>query len=97
MLKAKAVFANASTFYLMKPMDQTEYRYFPLNLSPDEILVAYNLCDLAHNSHIYAKISCGIDGLPQAGLLANNLLGKHLAKHGCFQVQHTPGLWEHAS
>jgi hypothetical protein len=34
-------------------------------------------------------------GLPQAGILANQLLEKHLATKGYYQCQHTPGLWCH--
>ncbi len=35
--------------------------------------------------------------LPQAGILANKLLKKCLAKHGYFKQLHTPGLWRHKS
>ena len=34
-------------------------------------------------------------GLPQAGLLANKLLARRLAKYGYYQAIHTPGLWKH--
>jgi hypothetical protein len=34
-------------------------------------------------------------GLPQAGILANKLLGKCLAIRGYYQRQHKPGLWRH--
>ena len=34
-------------------------------------------------------------GLPQAGILANKLLKKRLARHGYFEQPHTPGLWKH--
>jgi hypothetical protein len=34
-------------------------------------------------------------GLPQAGILANQLLEKCLAIKGYYQCQHTPGLWHH--
>ncbi len=36
-------------------------------------------------------------GLPHAGILANKLLKKRLATHGCYEQQHTPGLWKHKS
>jgi hypothetical protein len=36
-------------------------------------------------------------GLPQAGILANKLLKKWLARHGYFEQPHTPGLWKHVS
>jgi hypothetical protein len=34
-------------------------------------------------------------GLPQAGILANKLLTKHLAIHGYTLTVHTLGLWTH--
>jgi hypothetical protein len=34
-------------------------------------------------------------GLPQVGILANQLLEKRLAAKGYYQCQHTPGLWRH--
>ena len=41
------------------------------------------------------EIQKGVYGLPQAGILANKLLRKRLAKHGYFELPHTPGLWRH--
>ena len=37
----------------------------------------------------------GMYGLPQSGLLANQLLEKRLNKHGYFQSKLVPGLWSH--
>ena len=34
-------------------------------------------------------------GLPQAGILANKLLKKRLARHGYYKQPHTPSLWKH--
>ncbi len=34
-------------------------------------------------------------GLPQTGILANQLLRKRLAKHRYYKVPLTPGLWKH--
>lgn len=34
-------------------------------------------------------------GLPQAGIIANQLLTRRLAPHGYEQCRHTPGLWQH--
>ena len=34
-------------------------------------------------------------GLPQAGILANKLLTKRIARHGYYPCTHTPGLWRH--
>jgi hypothetical protein len=43
------------------------------------------------------EILKGMYGLPQAGILANKLLKKRLAKHGYYEQLHTPGLWKHTS
>ena len=41
------------------------------------------------------EIQKGMYGLPQAGILANKLLRKRLAKHGYFELPHTPGMWRY--
>ena len=43
------------------------------------------------------EIVRGMYGLPQAGVLANQLLRKRLEPHGYYEVEHTPGLWKHES
>jgi hypothetical protein len=42
-----------------------------------------------------SKIQKGMYGLPQAGILAQELLEKCLNKHGYHQSPITPGLWGH--
>ena len=34
-------------------------------------------------------------GLPQGGVLVNNLIAQQLSNHGYYQVKHTPGFWRH--
>jgi hypothetical protein len=46
-----------------------------------------------HNGYLYVDVRKGMYGLPQAGVLANVLLEKRLAKHGNSPVPHTHGLW----
>ncbi len=41
------------------------------------------------------KIQKGMYGLPQAGIITQQLLEEHLQKHGYHQSQTTPGLWKH--
>jgi hypothetical protein len=36
-------------------------------------------------------------GLPQASILAIQVLARRLAIHGCHQTKFTPGLWRHAT
>ena len=76
-------------------MDRYEYMRLPTALIPDEIMEAYHLRDKIHNGFIYMEIRRGMYGLPQAGLLANQLLTQRLQPHGYYQCRHTPGLWRH--
>ena len=46
---------------------------------------------------MYIEIRNGIYGLPQAGLLSNIKLKKHLANHGYYPMKYTLGLWKHES
>ena len=55
----------------------------------------YDLWDKVQNIFIYCKTLQGMYGLPQAGIISNQLLQKRLAKHGYFKLPHTPGLWKH--
>jgi hypothetical protein len=94
---AKMACADVKNFYLNTPMDKPEFMRFPIALIPDEIIQEYNLLTLLHNGYIYVQIDKGMYGLPQAGILANQLLARRIGKHGYFQCRHTPGLWLHTS
>jgi hypothetical protein len=63
---------------------------------PDNVIKHHNLRDKATpGSYIYCKIQKGMYGLPQAGIIALQLLEERLQKHGYHQSQMTPGLWKH--
>ncbi len=63
---------------------------------PHIVLREYKLREKAtKNGSIYIRAKHGMYGLPQAGLLANKLLGKLLNKHGYQQSKLVPGLWQH--
>ena len=47
------------------------------------------------NGWVYIEIMKGMYGLPQAGLLANVKLTKHLAKYGDSPTKYTTRLWTH--
>eukprot|EP00804_Cyclotella_cryptica_P005738 CCRYP_000080-RC/>CCRYP_000080-RC protein AED:0.27 eAED:0.24 QI:0/0/0/1/0.33/0/4/0/743 len=82
-------------FYLNTPMDRPEYTRLKFDLIPPEIIDKYKLDDYNEDGWIYVRIDLGMYGLLQAGILANKLLAKCLAKAGYYQCQHTPGLWRH--
>ena len=63
---------------------------------PEEIINEYKLREKANaKGFIFLSVHKGMYGLPQAGLLANELLEKRLNKHGYHQSKIVPGLWKH--
>jgi hypothetical protein len=92
---AKFMCADIKDFYLGTPMERYEYMQLPIALIPQEIVDKYNLTPLIHKGHVYLEIRRGMYGLPQAGILANQLLTKRLEPQGYYQCRHTPRLWRH--
>merc|ERR1711966_38991 len=86
---------DIANFYLGTPLDRHEYMKMPLSIFPQHIKEQYNLDNKAYQGHVWLEIRTAIYGLPQAGILANKQLRTRLAKHGYFEVNHTPGLWRH--
>jgi hypothetical protein len=63
---------------------------------PDEIIEEYNLREIVDDDgYIYCEITKEMYGLPQAGIIAQDLLAERLAKHGYLQSKNIPGLWRH--
>lgn len=83
-------------YYLNTPLSRSEYIRIPLKLIPDDIIASYSLTPYISNNSILFEIKKGMYGLPQAGLLAQQQLIPHLAKHGYHQTS-TPCLFRHDS
>jgi hypothetical protein len=62
---------------------------------PQEMIEKYDLKELAQDGKVYIEIQKGMYGLHQAGILANELLQRNLAKDGYHPTTHTHGLWTH--
>ncbi|KAL7474338.1 hypothetical protein ACHAW6_000313 [Cyclotella cf. meneghiniana] len=93
---AKFMTMDISNFYLMTPLPRPKYIRVKLLDLPEEIIKEYILRDKANKKgYIFLKVVKGMYGLPQAGLLANELLEKLLNKHGYFQSKLIPSLWKH--
>jgi hypothetical protein len=45
---------------------------------------------------VFMQTNSIMNGLPQAGILSNKLLTKHVSKHGYYQTPDTPSLWTHS-
>ena len=66
---------DLANFYLNTPMPNPEYLRLRLDVIPEEIIVAYNIRDfITADGWVYITIHKGMYGLPQAGILANQLL-----------------------
>jgi hypothetical protein len=88
---------DVNKFYLGTPRDSFEYMRIPTKLIPQEIIDHYNLLPLVSDGHVYIEVQKGMYGLPQAGILANQLLACRVAIRGYHQTKFIPGLWQHVT
>jgi hypothetical protein len=95
--RAQYACADVDNFYLATLMERYEYMRIKADLIPDEFKDHYQLWDKIYSDYVYCEIRRGMYGLPQAGIIANQLLMKRLATYGYFKLPHTPGLWKHVS
>ena len=87
---------DISNFYLMTPLKRKEYLRMKLSDMPENVIEQYNLREKAsEDGYIFVAVKKGMYGLPQSGILAQELLEKRLNAHGYHQSQFTPGLWTH--
>ncbi len=87
---------DISDFYLMTPLKRPEFIRISINDIPEEIIIEYKLREIADSKGmVYIQANHGMYGLPQSGLLANELLEKGLNKRGYRQSKLVPGLWSH--
>ena len=77
---------DIKNFYLNTPMERYEYMRIKIIDIPEDVVAEYNLQEKAtKDGYVYIEVRKGMYGLPQAGLLAQNLLEKRLVKHGYSQ------------
>ncbi len=83
-------------FYLNTPTKRPEYMGLKITDIPDKIIEEYNLLEIMDDDgYVYCEITKGMYGLPQAGIIAHELLAERLSKHGYHQSKIIPGLWTH--
>ena len=93
---AKFMTIDLKDFYLLTPMNRYEYFRMKLNLFPHDVIEEYKLNDKVDaNGYIFCEVRRGMYGLPQAGIIAQNLLTERLLKAGYTQSKTTPGFWRH--
>jgi hypothetical protein len=87
---------DIKVFYLNTPMAWYEYMRLQLTDMPEDVIAHYKLNKIATpEGYIYCEIQKGMYGLPQAGIIAQQLLEERLEKDGYRQSKTTPGLWTH--
>jgi hypothetical protein len=85
-------------FYLGTPLPRTEYMRIDLKQIPPKSREKYISDDLVRNEQVLAEIRKGIYGLTQAGLLAQERLVEHLAKHEYHRLSEDhPCIFKHKS
>ena len=87
---------DIKNFCLNTPMERFEYMRLKLSDLPEYFFERYNLEPKADkNGQVYVEIRRGMYGLPQAGLLAQQLLEGRLNAKGYSQSTLVPGPWTH--
>ena len=77
-------------------MDRPEFMRLKIYDMPDNIIEQYDLrAKSTADGYVYVRIEKGMYGLPNAGLIAHELLTKRLNAAGYFQSKLTPGFWTH--
>jgi len=77
---AKFMTIDISNFYLNTPLDRYEYIKMKLENFPEDVIEHYNLRDkVTPDGFVYAECRRGMYGLPQSGILAQQLLEERLA------------------
>jgi hypothetical protein len=93
---AKFMTMDIKDFYLITPMARYEYMRLRLSDMPKDVIPHYKLNEIASpEGYIYCKIQKGMNCLPQARIIAQQLLEERLEKDGYRQSKTTPGLWMH--
>ncbi len=89
---AKFITIDIKDFYLMMPMDRFKYFRMKLDLFPQDIINEYGLRNKVDTGgNVFCEVQQGMYGLPQAGIIAQDILTKRLHKAGYRQSKVTPG------
>ena len=87
---------DIKNFYLNTLMARKEYLRLTLYNKASDAIEEYGLQDKATaDGYVYVAVSKGMYGLPQTGIIAQQLLEERLGEEGYFQSKFTSGLWSH--
>jgi len=86
---------DLKNFHLDMPMPEPKYVCIKILDIPNKFIDKYKITGLDQDGWIYFEIRQGCYGLPQAGILANDLLCSRLKAKDFYEVASIPGLWRH--
>jgi hypothetical protein len=90
------IISTCGAQFMTIDIKRPEYTHMKIDDLPKEIINKYKLRERVNKmGMIYIEVTKGMYGLPQAGLLTNELLKQPLNKHGYSQSKLVPGLWKH--
>jgi hypothetical protein len=92
---ARFLVIDINNFYLNTPLKRYEYMTVMMASHSQEVIDKYGLNDLKFDGKVYIEIQKGVYGLPQAGILANELLQRRVVQDGYRPTSHKHGLWMH--
>ena len=88
---AKFMTMDIKDFYLNTPIARYEYMCLRIADMPDDAIKHYNLRDKATpDGYIYCEIQKGMYGLPQAGIIAQQLLEERLKNMDIVKAKQPP-------
>ena len=93
---AKLTTLDLKDFYLNTPVERLEFLRIKIDHFPQDVVKHYSLNDLVYdNGYLMVSMQKGMDGLPHAVIIAQQLLKKCLKDKGYHQIKTTPGYWKH--
>jgi hypothetical protein len=84
---------DLTDFYLGAPLPHPEYIRIPTVMIPERVRKFYNLDQHITSNAIFFSVHRTHYGLPQAGVLSQQRLFKHLEQTGYSQCQNTPSFF----
>ena len=92
---AKFMTLDLKDFYLSTPMERPEFLRMKIDHF-SQVIDHYCLKDKVDDKGcLLVRVEKGMYGLPQAGIIAQQLLEKRLEAEGYHQSATTPGYWKH--
>ncbi|KAL7485762.1 hypothetical protein ACHAW6_011360 [Cyclotella cf. meneghiniana] len=87
---------DIKNFYLNTPLRRYKYLKLWLKDLPEDVIDYYNMWENATvDGFVYVEVRKGMYGLPQVGLVVQELLEKRLNTKGYKQSKFTLELWMH--